>query len=275
MRQTDNLGEYGNRSVVTGFTLLRALVALGRASSLKEIAVRAQMTPSRVHRFLAGLQQVGAVVQDARSGRYDLGPALIELGVSARLRVDAIKLAIETIEELADATGLVSLLMTWGSNGPTVIKWVRARRLNEITVPEGVNLPLLSTASGNVFLTFGAPEQLKRLLDAEIEALPPAARATIDKRIERIRATVRKNGVASSAGKRVSHLVKLAAPVYEWDGELSLVLTLIGDVNVVDMGETSPVAERLKAAAADLSRKNGYSGVANEDREGMRAGSRR
>jgi DNA-binding IclR family transcriptional regulator len=251
--------EYGNRSVMAGFTLLTALASIGHAATLSEVAGAVKMTASRTHRFLAGLQKAGAVVQDPVSGKYDLGPGLIELGVTALGRVDIVRRAIDTIEDLAHATGLVSLVVAWGSNGPTVIKWTQGNRISTIHVPEGVNLPLLTTATGNIFLAYLSRGKTRRFLEQEAKS-DSISRKDMESDIESITAQVRAHGIAYSSGKASPNLVKLAAPVFQWNGDLALVITLIGDSNAADMSRNSAIARLLKSAAEHLNRVNGYTG---------------
>lgn len=251
--------EYGNRSVMAGFTLLTALASIGHAATLSEVAGAVKMTASRTHRFLAGLQKAGAVVQDPISGKYDLGPGLIELGVTALGRVDIVRRAIDTIEDLARSTGLVSLVVAWGSNGPTVIKWTQGSRISTIHVPEGVNLPLMTTATGNIFLAYFSRGKTRRFLEQEAKD-GSISKKTMDEDIERITANVRSLGMAYSSGKAHPHLVKLAVPVFQWNGDLALVLTLIGDLTASDMDTNSAIARQLKTAADHLNRINGYTG---------------
>lgn len=248
---------YGNRSVMTGFSVLRALSSIGRAATLGEIAATANMTASRAHRFLAALQHVDAVAQQTASGKYDLGPALIELGVTALGRIDAVRRAIDAIDDLAQTTGLVTLLCAWGSHGPTVIKWTQGNRISTIHVPEGVNLPLLTTATGNVFLAHLPSIKTRDVLSDET-AQEGLNRSAVESRVRQISDKVRRKGVAYSSGKAHPHLVKLAAPVFQWNGDLALVITLIGDSLATNMNEDSKAADILKAATAKLSRENGY-----------------
>lgn len=113
-----------NRSVGIGLAILKALADLGRAATLSEVARAAWIMPaSRTHQFLAGMIQAGAVRQDAASGRYDLGPLMVNLGVAALGRVDGIKAGTEALRELTAETGLVSVLAVWSTDRPTVVRW--------------------------------------------------------------------------------------------------------------------------------------------------------
>jgi DNA-binding IclR family transcriptional regulator len=251
--------EYGNRSVMAGFTLLTALASIGHAATLSEVAEAVRMTASRTHRFLAGLQKAGAVIQDQVSGKYDLGPGLIELGVTALGRVDIVRRAVDVIEELAHSTGLVSLVVAWGSNGPTVIKWTQGHRISNVHVPEGVNLPLLTTATGNIFLAHLSQTKTQRFVEQEAESAS-VSKKDLEEEIERITTNVTTHGVAYSSGKSYHNFKKLASPIFQWNGDLALVITLIGDSTITDMNPTGVIARQLKEAAERLSRMNGYSG---------------
>src|SRR5690606_32678634 len=101
------------RAVVVGVSVLKAVAALGRPSGLREIAAAAGMTPSRAHRYLASLVQTGLIVQERESGRYDLGSAVVELGVMALGRLDSVRLGTEALMRLTELTGLDSHLNTW------------------------------------------------------------------------------------------------------------------------------------------------------------------
>ena len=117
----------GNRSVVVGVHLLKTIATLQGPALLGEIAKAAGLSASRTHRFLAGLIQTGLVEQNDNTGRYDLGSTIVELGLIALGRTDAIKLGSDALATLTERTGLVSLMSTWGSNGPTLVKWEPGR----------------------------------------------------------------------------------------------------------------------------------------------------
>ncbi len=77
----------GIRSVETGLRVLAALGATGGPSTLTSLGARVGLSPSQTHRYLQSLVAAGMAVQDA-SARYDLGPAVIRIGVAALARMN-------------------------------------------------------------------------------------------------------------------------------------------------------------------------------------------
>jgi len=251
--------EYGNRSVVMGFAVLKALMSIGHPASPGEIGRVLGMTASRTHRFLAGLEKIGAVSHDAEAGKYNLGPLLIELGARALGQVDVIRMGMEAINALAQSTGLVSILCTWGSNGATVIKWVQGNKITALHVREGANLSLLTTAAGNVFLAFLPWETTKSFVTAEIKTAQTNGRPWTMSNVEKIRKAVREKGVAFSQGKSHPSLMNVSCPVFDSKGDLALALAIIGDSKVINVRDNSGMVAALKAAATKLSTAFGHS----------------
>ena len=256
--------EYGNRSVVLAFAILKALIEAGRSATLRDLAQAVHLTPSRTHRFLAGMVKVGVISQNRESGKYDLGPGLIELGMNALRRVDVIKLGIEATEQLAMETGLVSMLCIWGGDGPTVIKWAQGKTITAFHIREGVGLPLLTTATGKIFLAFLPDFQTEKIVTSQIQSLSAAGATIKPAEIDRMKASVRRKGVASSHGKTYPEFTAISCPVFDHNGGIKLALTLMGDESVQAIGEEGDLAEALKAAARQLSLKIGY--IENADK---------
>jgi DNA-binding IclR family transcriptional regulator len=256
--------EYGNRSTVLAFAILKALIAEGRSATLRDLAKAVHLTPSRTHRFLAGLIKVGVVTQNRESGKYDLGPGLIELGMNALRRVDVIKLGIEATEQLAMETGMVSILCIWGGDGPTVIKWAQGKTITAFHIREGVGLPLLTTATGKIFLAFLPGHQTEKIVADQIQSLSAAGATVKLTEIDRMKATVRRNGIASSHGKTYPEFTAISCPVFDHNGGIKLALTLMGDASVEQVDEDGALAGALKAAARELSHKIGY--IENADK---------
>jgi DNA-binding IclR family transcriptional regulator len=254
-------GANGNRSVVVGVHLLKTIAAIDGPATLGAIAEAAGMSASRTHRYLAGLIQTGLVEQDQNSGRYDLGTTIVELGLTALGRTDAVRLGGETMTLLTERTGLVSLLSTWGSHGPTIIKWEQGRLNTAVRIREGRNLPLLTTATGRVFLAFVPDREIKELLHQELarQTDTPKSKVRDMSDVQALQAEVLRHGVGRMIGEENPGLVAIAAPVFDHDGRIVLTITLVGIIGTMDAGYDSAPARELKTMANQLSRRLGAS----------------
>ena len=78
----------GIQSVEIGLKMLAAVGDAGGPMPLSGLALRAGLSASQAHRYLSSLIAAGMVVQDPRSGLYDLGPGAIRLGLAGIARLD-------------------------------------------------------------------------------------------------------------------------------------------------------------------------------------------
>ena len=247
------LPRHGNRSIVVAVSLLRVIASLGRPATLSEIASAAGMSAPRAHRYLLGLTNTRLVEHSPISGHYDLGSEIVELGVAALGKVDAVRFASEALVPLAEETGLASLITVWGTNGPTVIRCEQAQLVSAVRVREGRNLSLLYSAAGRVFLTYLPEAETEPFIEKELPAFAKGRKA-----IEAIQQEVRKRGIGRGLGEETPNIAALAAPVFAHTGRLALCLGVISAIGF-DTNYNGKPAIALKRAAAELSRRLGYS----------------
>jgi DNA-binding IclR family transcriptional regulator len=238
--------------------LLKTIAALPGPGSLGEIAKAAGLSASRTHRFLAGLIQTGLVEQNESTGRYELGATIVELGLIALGRTDAVKIGSEALTTLTERTGLVSLLSTWGSNGPTLVKWEPGRLQTAVRLREGRNLPLLTTATGRVFLAYMPAGETRALLDRELKARnADKSRALSPADVQALRDKVLRRRLGQSSGEENPGLTALAAPVFDHEGRIALVMTVVGILGTFSTEDDGEPARVLRATADQLSRRLG------------------
>jgi DNA-binding IclR family transcriptional regulator len=250
------LPRHGNRSIVVAVSLLRVIASLGRPATLSEIASAAGMSAPRAHRYLLGLANTRLVEHSAISGHYDLGSEIVELGVAALGKVDAVRFASEALVPLAEETRLATLITVWGTNGPTVIRCEQAELVSAVRVREGRNLSLLHSAAGRVFLTH-LPEAITApFIERELAASAKDRAAA--RGIEATRAEVRKRGIGRGLGEETPNIAALAAPVFAANGRLALCIGVISAIGY-DTSYTGLPATALKRTASELSRRLGFS----------------
>lgn len=247
----------GNRTVATGISLLKIIASMREPATLTEISRASKMLPMRTQRYLKSITQMGLVAFDAETGRYDLGPAIIDLGLTALSRLDSVKLASETIARLSRETGLTSLLNVWGSSGCTVIKYQSGDFASLLRVREGSNLPLLTSATGRLFLTYMPEVDTRAFLKREMASWSSARGQRPDAQsIRDIKSEVRKVGFARSSGGTGHDTI--AAPVFDHNGNLCFVVTLASAAGSCDLSYGGRIAAQLKTATIELSRRIGF-----------------
>ena len=257
---TDTLPRHGNRSILIGVSLLKVIASFGRPATLTEIASAAGMLPARAHRYLIGLTRSELVEHSAATQRYDLGSQIVELGIAALGRSDAVRLATEALIPLSQQTGFPALIVVWGTNGPTVIRWEQADLPSAVRIREGRNLSVLRSSSGRVFLTFLPASTLEPVLRRELKswnANHPKEQAISAKSIESIRESVIRHGLGVSVGEEAENIAGISAPVFDANGRLMLSMTLLSSRGSIDTSYDGKPALALKEVTSRISRRLG------------------
>lgn len=207
----------GIQSLDSALRLLQVMADLHGPAALSDLARACDMPASKVHRYLASFTHAGLVRQAGRSGKYDLGPQAVQLGLAAMARNDFVNTTADGLADLCAETGMTAMLSVWGNRGATVVRWERSANFMITTLGLGSVLPLLGSATGQVFLAYAPPLVTAAKLAEETDAPQDAL-------IERIRSA----GHARVTGDLIPGLVAVAVPVLDWQGEVQAAVTLIG-----------------------------------------------
>jgi DNA-binding IclR family transcriptional regulator len=223
----------GIQALDAAMQVLSALAASPGSIGVTDLARAAGMPVSKVHRYLASFVHAGLAVQSGRSGRYNLGPFAASLGIAALARNDFVNRAADDLEELCVQTRLTVLLTVWGNSGATIVRWERAASPVVTSFGLGSTFPLLTSASGRVFLAFLPYRLVADAVKAEINT---AVELKVDwpdlhpsrKGVEQLIAKIRQDRIASVDGRFIPGLRAISAPILNWQGEAEAAVTLVG-----------------------------------------------
>ncbi|MEH6648841.1 MAG: IclR family transcriptional regulator [Motiliproteus sp.] len=250
----------GVQSVEVGMGLLKALASMGGQASLNELSERVDMHPAKAHRYLVSLVNTGLVERTAH-GRYDLGPYVLELSTLYLSRLDPTSVANEMIESLRDQTEQGVILTVWGSAGTTVIRWFQSRQPISVGIRPGTNFSTVMSASGRVFMAH-LPEALTREFVeremAELKSTPHRLAPTSWDEVDAIKKETCSNGLGRVFGHSVDGVSALAAPIFDYRGELVLSLALFGFKSKFDAEWDGRNAQLLRETAGKISSRLGY-----------------
>lgn len=252
------------QSVEVGGRLLLALSAHPTPMPLKDLAAAAQMPTSRAHPYLVSFARLGLVAQDTVSGRYALGPAALQLGLTALHQCDPVRVAEPVAQALAFETGQAVAVAVWGNFGPTVIRMIDARQPLHVAMRAGTVMSPLGTATGRAFAAVMRPEQLAGLVSATALGGPPAGKrvvAAADRHkghVDEARAEYAAHGCNRAVGRPIPGINAFSAPAFDHDGAPVIVLTLLGHQDNVPSSWSSSMATAVKRSAAEVSHRLGH-----------------
>lgn len=248
-------GQRAIQSVEVGGRLLLALGANPGPMTLKDLAARAGLPPSRAHPYLVSFGRLGFVQQDEESGRYGLGPAALQLGLAALRQSDPVKAARQVAEDLAAETGQAVAVAVWGNFGPTVIRMIDARQPLHVAMRVGTVMSMFGTATGRAFAAVLPPARIADALAGIALGADgqPASTVTPDADQASARDEYARHGCTRAVGRPIPGVNAFSAPVFDHDGDPVLVLTLLGHQDHVPAAWTSAMAAAVRRAAAEVS----------------------
>jgi DNA-binding IclR family transcriptional regulator len=244
----------GIQSATVGLRVLKVLADAAGPLHLREIAAAADMDTSNVYRYLVSFGEAALVVQQADT-RYDLGPFALEIGLAALRRIDGLDLAIQALNKLVAKIDLDGHVSVFGSAGPTVVRWRGRVHDVVVRVSEGTILAPLTSASGRAWGAFIEPERFEQALQTDLsrtsasEADRKWRRSIFEQQI----AEVRRTGLSLSCGERRMGVDALSTPIFDRDGSIAFVITLLGPPETFDPGLTNAPAFALRQTAVELS----------------------
>lgn len=248
----------GVQSVEIGMQVLSSLADLGGEETLGKIAEHLEMAPAKVHRYLASLVRAGFVERSFNSNRYALGGKALRIGLVALSRVEIIEVAHMELDQLRNSIEGSLLLAVWGTHGPTIVRWLESARPVTVNVRVGSSMPLLRSATGQVFaalLPRSMTQELVRTELAEIRRLQGKAlsMADVEDRLEK----VRQRGLGHTAGDVLPGVLALAAPIYDHNNQLAAVITALGPAGHFNDSFNGPTARELLNSSQKLSERLG------------------
>lgn len=266
------------QSIEVGFQVIRAMEAANGPLPLRDIAAAAGMPPSKAHLYLVSFVKEGIAFQDPVTGHYGFGQFAIQLGLSAIRQLDVVAFAREELAALQQATGFATYLSLWGDRGPGIVSKVDGERQGSLAVRLGYVLPLLTSATGQVFLSYlDESETLAMRQDAIAAARrePPedpqslAPRVTTAREVQKIIETVRAQGYSMTVNSINSSFAAIAAPVFDYSGRIVASMTVLGSDKQIAGPRKDATIDALLAAAGRLSERLG---AATRDRKSMSDG---
>lgn len=256
VRRGGSRGGRGIQSVEIGARLLEVLSRVNEPVSLTRLGQEAGLPPSNAHRYLQSFIRTGFVRQDPVSGHYDLGHFALRIGLAAMARIEVLDLAARDLRALTSELHLTGLLCVWGELGATVVRWQRSSTPFVTSLGIGSVLPLLRSATGQVFLSWLPREVTAARLAAERRVAPGGTPRSENEIRELIRRT-RERGFATVDGRVIPGLRAISCPVLDMQGEASAALTLL-DTDPALGRRGHPATSVLLETCASLSRENGY-----------------
>ncbi|MEV0941872.1 IclR family transcriptional regulator [Micromonospora wenchangensis] len=241
-------GQPGRTVTSRVLALLDAFSPASPALTLSELARRAGLPLSTVHRRVAELLAWGALERGG-DGRYRIGLRLWEVGSLAPRGLGLREVALPVMEDLYEVTHENVQLAVRQGLELVFIERIAGRRAVPVRTRVGGRFALHATGVGLVLLAHAPAEVQERVLAGPLERYT-ALTVTDPGRLRRCLAEVRRVGYAVSDRQVTMDALSVAAPVRAPEGVVAALSLVVAH----DRADPVALAPLVQAAGRVLSR---------------------
>jgi len=223
-----------------------------------EISRITGLNKTRVFRILATLESRGYVRQNPETQEYTIGPGFLFLGDIARDTYDLRDLAIDVLEDLAEASGDSANLFVLSGRSAVCIAIARGRHILQAAGHIGEKLPLYASASPKLLLAYLPRQHQKRIISGIrfVEYTEKTVKSVEE--LQRQLDAIIEKGYSESTDDYEIGMYVVAAPVRDHTGQVIASISLAVP-QVRDSEERREKSrEMIIEAASRISKKMGF-----------------
>jgi DNA-binding IclR family transcriptional regulator len=251
MSPTNKPEGYQAPAVHKAFQLLELVSKSDQGIGISDIAKALGISKGTTSGLTQALLKLKVLNQSPQGKKYFLGPALVELSLSAWNYLKLKETAQPVLEELRDLTGETVFLGACGLDRTFIIATAEAAKPIKITSPAGTTIPLLAGATGKAFLSLMTDEHCIDLIKRHgLPQFTPQSITSEERYMAELR-HVRERGYALDNEEYMPGVSAIAVSLGNLRG-LPLAVWVVGFANTIGKNQIHRLARQVKQLAEKL-----------------------
>ena len=251
--QPDEESDFFVRALARGLSIVALFDVEHPQWGLNDICMRTGMSKTTAYRMLRTLESKEFLIHDPATERYHLGPATIPGAYLTMSYVGFIRAAHPFLEQLAEATGETVEFTVGSAEGAVVVDEVATTHPFRLNRPTGRILNSMANSSFRLHVAFRPLAEQLKILHAVQHQLTPNT-VTDPEAIIRRMAAERSEGLTYDLEEQDMGVCAVSAPIFERDGSLKAVLTLVAPAERFGPRARKKKAEALRSTAAEMTK---------------------
>lgn len=208
-----------NLSLAKGLEVLRAFDAAHRTMTLSEIAERTGMSRASAQRTVHTLSVLGYVGKQAATRRFQLLPAIMDIGFNYIAGHPLVQMASPYLAQLANTSGETAHLTEATGSDMLYIAQRMTSQFIPVLTPVGMRIPMYCTSSGRAWLSCLSDVQVRQHLQAAPRPARTPQTLTSLRAIEARIDACRSAGYAYNVEELFRGDMGIAAPIVDKAGQ--------------------------------------------------------
>lgn len=247
----------GVQALERAFDILDILSLEPEGLGVTQIAERAALHKSTVHRIVSALAERGYIEKSPSGSQYRIGLKMVDIASVYLNNVEMKTEARPYLRELTQRTGFTSHLAILDGLSAVYIDKVDVEQHIRLYSQIGRRIPTHCSALGKCLLSGLAPSELDdRLSRCGFEVFTPTTLRTEAELREQVR-RVSVDGYAIDDEEHDPGIRCVASPVFDYRGKVAAAVSVAGPVAGLPADRVSETAALVKQTAAEISRRMG------------------
>ena len=247
------------KSIEKCFVILDCLQSHQHLMTLEEITQATGFKKTTCFRLLKTLRTLGVVELSPATKKYQYGPRLAAIGLSALKTMNLRQAALPILQQLRDETGETINLTILSGSEILYVERIMSDYLVNVNVNIGDRLPVYCASMGKVILAYLSEGRLERILSSitfdKKTDNTIVTRSTLVRELEKIK----RDGFAINDEELEKGLRAVAAPIFNYAGEAFAATNIAWTTaRRPERATFSEYAIKIVAAAKRISQLMGY-----------------
>lgn len=248
---------YSAPALAKGLDILEMMSSEPAALTLKEIADRLGRSKGEIFRMLVVLDGRGYVKLDPDSDKYTMSLKLFEVAHqhSAVKRITTV--AGPAMETLVNTIGQSCHLAIRNGGKALVIAQQDTKTAFRFGIKLGLEVPLTSTCSGHLFLTYASPQERKKMLSEQPKHLKKPLSAA---ELKELTGDIQSRGYETLKSAQITGVTDIGFPIFDEQSKIaaSLVVPFLEHNDGSHLVDFDTAKNHLQKTAQSISKLLGY-----------------
>ena len=241
------------QSLERAFSILELFEETNQKMSVKEISSALNLSKSTVFGLINTLSNLGYLIQDRETLKYNLGYKILALGSAVSLNDMIANAASRHLQTVSDKFQETTLCVV--EENDFVVYIAKQESSSSITLKTriGTKKELYCTGVGKCYLAFMDKEKAEHILERGLEAKTDGTITDANKMWEELE-EINRRGYAVDNEEYETGICCVAVPVFNGKNEVISSISLTGPIFRMKNLDFDIVAESLKEAADNISK---------------------
>ncbi|HLR68292.1 MAG TPA: IclR family transcriptional regulator [Virgibacillus sp.] len=222
-----------------------------------ELSVELGLAKSTVSRLLTTLASEGFVIKDPNTRKYRLGISILALSGIITSNFEITKEAAPVVNKLVNDLGETAHLTILDGTDTIYIHKEECTHAVRILTYLGKRNPAYCTSSGKVLLAYSSNAVVNQVIEKGFESFTKKTITNGKKLLSELE-KIRRKGYAYSKDEILEGVTSIAAPVYDYTGEVVAAITVVGPEQRISNNKLPVYTKKLIDASKEASERLGY-----------------